>query len=409
MNRLLLPLQGAQMLFVAFGALVLMPLLTGLDTSVALFTAGIGTLLFQLITRRQVPIFLASSFAFIAPIMYSVQMWGVAATMGGLVAAGCVYLGLSTLVKLRGVGFIHRLLPPVVVGPVIIIIGLGLAPVAVNMALGKSGDGSLVLVEGNTALIISLLSLITTVLVAVLAKGLLKLMPILAGILVGYVASLFYGVVSFDAMTNAPWFAMPSFTAPEFHWQAILFMIPVAIAPAVEHIGDILAISNVTRKDFMKDPGLHRTLAGDGVATIAAAAFGGPPNTTYSEVTGAVTLTRNFDPRIMTWAAIVAILLAFVGKLGALMQTIPVPVMGGIMCLLFGSIAAVGLNTLIRNQVDLACPRNLAIVGVTLVFGIGGMAFGIGSFSLTGISLCGIVAILMNLVLPPSAPEPESP
>ncbi|ABM00124.1 uracil-xanthine permease family protein [Shewanella amazonensis] len=409
MNRLLLPLQGAQMLFVAFGALVLMPLLTGLDTSVALFTAGIGTLLFQLITRRQVPIFLASSFAFIAPIMYSVQMWGVAATMGGLVAAGCVYLVLSTLVKLRGVGFIHRLLPPVVVGPVIIIIGLGLAPVAVNMALGKSGDGSLVLVEGNTALIISLLSLITTVLVAVLAKGLLKLMPILAGILVGYVASLFYGVVSFDAMTNAPWFSLPSFTAPEFHWQAILFMIPVAIAPAVEHIGDILAISNVTRKDFMKDPGLHRTLAGDGVATIAAAAFGGPPNTTYSEVTGAVTLTRNFDPRIMTWAAIVAILLAFVGKLGALMQTIPVPVMGGIMCLLFGSIAAVGLNTLIRNQVDLACPRNLAIVGVTLVFGIGGMAFGIGSFSLTGISLCGIVAILMNLVLPPSAPEPESP
>lgn len=409
MNRLLLPLQGAQMLFVAFGALVLMPLLTGLDTSVALFTAGIGTLLFQLITRRQVPIFLASSFAFIAPIMYSVQMWGVAATMGGLVAAGCVYLVLSTLVKLRGVGFIHRLLPPVVVGPVIIIIGLGLAPVAVNMALGKSGDGSLVLVEGNTALIISLLSLITTILVAVLAKGLLKLMPILAGILVGYVASLFFGVVSFDAMTNAPWFAMPSFTTPEFHWQAILFMIPVAIAPAVEHIGDILAISNVTRKDFMKDPGLHRTLAGDGVATIAAAAFGGPPNTTYSEVTGAVTLTRNFDPKIMTWAAVVAILLAFVGKLGALMQTIPVPVMGGIMCLLFGSIAAVGLNTLIRNQVNLACPRNLAIVGVTLVFGIGGMAFGIGSFSLTGISLCGIVAILMNLVLPPSAPEPESP
>lgn len=409
MNKLLLPLQGAQMLFVAFGALVLMPLLTGLDTSVALFTAGLGTLLFQLITRRQVPVFLASSFAFIAPIMYAVQTWGVSATMGGLIAAGGVYLMLSLLVKLRGVGFIHRLLPPVVVGPVIIIIGLGLAPVAVNMALGKSGDGNLVLVDGNAALVISLLSLLTTILVAIFAKGILKLMPILAGILVGYSTSLIYGVVSFDALYAAPWFAMPSFTAPEFHWQAILFMIPVAIAPAVEHIGDILAISNVTRKDFMKEPGLHRTLAGDGVATMAAAAFGGPPNTTYSEVTGAVTLTRNFDPRIMTWAAIVAILLAFVGKLGALMQTIPVPVMGGIMCLLFGSIAAVGLNTLIRNQVDLACPRNLAIVGVTLVFGIGGMAFGIGSFSLTGISLCGIVAILMNLLLPPAAPEPESP
>ncbi|WP_372871832.1 uracil-xanthine permease family protein [Shewanella sp.] len=409
MNKLLLPLQGAQMLFVAFGALVLMPLLTGLDTSVALFTAGVGTLLFQLVTRRQVPIFLASSFAFIAPIMYAVQQWGVAATMGGLMAAGGVYLLLSLLVKLKGVGFIHRLLPPVVVGPVIIIIGLGLAPVAVNMALGKSGDGSLVLVDANAALVISLLSLATTILVAIFAKGILKLMPILAGILTGYFTALVYGVVSFDALYAAPWFSIPSFTAPEFHWQAILFMIPVAIAPAVEHIGDILAISNVTRKDFMKDPGLHRTLAGDGIATMAAAAFGGPPNTTYSEVTGAVTLTRNFDPKIMTWAAIVAILLAFVGKLGALMQTIPVPVMGGIMCLLFGSIAAVGLNTLIRNQVDLACPRNLAIVGVTLVFGIGGMAFGIGSFSLTGISLCGIVAILMNLLLPPSAPEPESP
>lgn len=390
------------MLFVAFGALVLMPLLTGLDTSVALFTAGIGTLLFQLITKRQVPIFLASSFAFIAPILYGVQTWGIPSTMGGIMAAGAVYVCLGALVKVRGTDFIHRLLPPVVVGPVIIIIGLGLAPVAVNMALGKSGDGSLTLVATNTALIISLVSLCTTIAVAIFAKGLLKVMPILAGIIVGYSLSLAFGIVDFAVVTAASWIAIPKFVAPEFNWHAIAFMIPVAIAPAVEHIGDILAISNVTGKDFMKKPGLHRTLTGDGVATIAAAAFGGPPNTTYSEVTGAVTLTRNFDPRIMTWTAITAITLAFVGKLGALMQTIPVPVMGGIMCLLFGSIAAVGLNTLIRNHVDLSEPRNLSIVGVTLVFGIGGMAFGIGSFSLTGISLCGIVAITMNLLLPAS-------
>ncbi len=402
MRRLAIPLQGAQMLFVAFGALVLMPLLTGLDTSVALFTAGIGTLLFQLITKRQVPIFLASSFAFIAPILYGVQTWGIPSTMGGIMAAGAVYVCLGALVKVRGTDFIHRLLPPVVVGPVIIIIGLGLAPVAVNMALGKSGDGSLTLVATNTALIISLVSLCTTIAVAIFAKGLLKVMPILAGIIVGYSLSLAFGIVDFAVVTAASWIAIPKFVAPEFNWHAIAFMIPVAIAPAVEHIGDILAISNVTGKDFMKKPGLHRTLTGDGVATIAAAAFGGPPNTTYSEVTGAVTLTRNFDPRIMTWTAITAITLAFVGKLGALMQTIPVPVMGGIMCLLFGSIAAVGLNTLIRNHVDLSEPRNLSIVGVTLVFGIGGMAFGIGSFSLTGISLCGIVAITMNLLLPPS-------
>ncbi|WP_297895920.1 uracil-xanthine permease family protein [Shewanella sp.] len=402
MRRLAIPLQGAQMLFVAFGALVLMPLLTGLDTSVALFTAGIGTLLFQLVTKRQVPIFLASSFAFIAPILYGVQTWGIPSTMGGIMAAGVVYVCLGALVKVRGTDFIHRLLPPVVVGPVIIIIGLGLAPVAVNMALGKSGDGSLTLVPTNTALIISLASLCTTIAVAIFAKGLLKVMPILAGIIVGYGLSLAFGIVDFAVVTAASWIAIPKFVAPEFNWHAIAFMIPVAIAPAVEHIGDILAISNVTGKDFMKKPGLHRTLTGDGIATIAAAAFGGPPNTTYSEVTGAVTLTRNFDPRIMTWTAITAITLAFVGKLGALMQTIPVPVMGGIMCLLFGSIAAVGLNTLIRNHVDLSEPRNLSIVGVTLVFGIGGMAFGIGSFSLTGISLCGIVAITMNLLLPAS-------
>lgn len=402
MRRLAIPLQGAQMLFVAFGALVLMPLLTGLDTSVALFTAGIGTLLFQLMTKRQVPIFLASSLAFIAPILYGVQTWGIPSTMGGIMAAGVVYVCLGALVKVRGTDFIHKLLPPVVVGPVIIIIGLGLAPVAVNMALGKSGDGSLTLVPTNTALIISLVSLCTTIAVAIFAKGLLKVMPILAGIIVGYGLSLAFGIVDFSVVTAASWIAIPNFVAPEFNWHAIAFMIPVAIAPAVEHIGDILAISNVTGKDFMKKPGLHRTLTGDGVATIAAAAFGGPPNTTYSEVTGAVTLTRNFDPRIMTWTAITAITLAFVGKLGALMQTIPVPVMGGIMCLLFGSIAAVGLNTLIRNHVDLSEPRNLSIVGVTLVFGIGGMAFGIGSFSLTGISLCGIVAITMNLLLPAS-------
>ncbi|CAM3571165.1 uracil-xanthine permease family protein [Shewanella pealeana] len=395
------------MLFVAFGSLVLMPLLTGLDTNVALFTAGIGTLIFQLITKRQIPIFLASSFAFIAPIMYGVQTWGIPSTMGGLMAAGIVYVILASVVKVRGGGFIKRLLPPVVVGPVIIVIGLGLAPVAVNMAVGKSGDGGLVLVEQNVALFISLASLFTTIAVAIFAKGILRLMPILAGISVGYGLSLAYGIVDFTPVRDAAWLAMPNFVAPEFNWHAILFMIPVAIAPAVEHIGDILAISNVTGKDYLKKPGLHRTLAGDGVATIAASAFGGPPNTTYSEVTGAVTLTKNFNPVVMTWTAITAILFSFVGKLGALLQTIPVPVMGGIMCLLFGSIAAVGLNSLIKNNVDMNEPRNLSIVGVTLVFGIGGMAFGIGSFSLTGISLCGILAIVMNLLLPDNAASHE--
>ena len=391
---------GAQMLFVAFGALVLVPLLTGLDPSVALFGAGVGTLLFQLITRRTVPIFLASSFAFIAPILYGIQTWGIASTMGGLIAAGLVYVLLGALIRLKGSGFIHKLLPPVVIGPIIMVIGLGLAPVAVNMALGKSGDGAVQLVDSSASIWISLASLLTTIFISVFAKGMLKLLPIFGGIFTGYILSLGFGVVSFEAVTNAAWFAIPNFTTPEFNINAILFMIPVAIAPAIEHVGDILSISNVAGKDFLKKPGLHRTIAGDGVATIAAAMVGAPPNTTYSEVTGAVMLTKAFNPVIMTWAAIVAIILAWVGKLGALLQTIPVPVMGGIMILLFGSIAAVGLNTLIKNQVDLHKSRNLVIVGVTLVFGIGGMAFGIGEFSLQGISLCGIVAILLNLVLP---------
>ncbi|MCX2791700.1 uracil-xanthine permease family protein [Vibrio sp. Sgm 5] len=393
-------LQGAQMLFVAFGALVLVPLLTGLDPNVALFGAGVGTLLFQLITKRSVPIFLASSFAFIAPIMFGIQTWGIGATMGGLMAAGLVYVGLGAMIKVRGVGFIHKILPPVVVGPVIMVIGLGLAPTAVNMAVGKTGDGAVQLINGDAAVIISAVSLLTTIALSVFAKGFLKLVPIVGGILAGYSVSLFYGVVDFTPVAQAAWLAMPNFTAPEFNINAILFMIPVAIAPAVEHVGDMLAISNVTGKNYLKKPGLHRTIAGDGVATIAASMVGAPPNTTYSEVTGAVMLTKAFNPVIMTWAAVTAIVLALVGKLGAILQTIPVPVMGGIMILLFGSIATVGLNTLIKNNVDLHKSRNLVIVAVTLVFGIGGMAFGIGEFSLQGVSLCGIVAIILNLVLP---------
>lgn len=393
-------LQGAQMLFVAFGALVLVPLLTGLDPNVALFGAGIGTLLFQVVTKRSVPIFLASSFAFIAPIMYGVQTWGIASTMGGLMTAGVVYVLMGVLIKVRGVGFIHKILPPVVVGPVIMVIGLGLAPAAVNMAVGKSGDGGIQIINGDAAIWISAVSLITTIAFSVFAKGFFKLMPIMAGVVAGYCVSLGFGVVDFTPVIQASWLAMPNFTYPEFNINAILFMIPVAIAPAVEHVGDILAISNVTGKDYLKKPGLHRTLAGDGIATIAASMFGAPPNTTYSEVTGAVMLTKAFNPIIMTWAAVTALVLAFVGKLGAVLQTIPVPVMGGIMILLFGSIATVGLNTLIKNQVDLHKARNLVIVAVTLVFGIGGMAFGIGEFSLQGISLCGIVAIVLNLILP---------
>lgn len=401
-------LAGLQMLFVAFGALVLMPLITGLDPSVALFTAGVGTILFQFITKQQVPIFLASSFVFIAPIAYSVQTWGVAAAMGSLFVTGLVYVAIATMVAVRGAGFLHRLMPPVVTGPIIMVIGLGLAPIAVNMAMGKTGDGAAELFPYMDSLIVSMSALITTLLVATLGKGIFRLLPIMAGVLVGYIMASLMGMVSTEAVANTEWFAVPNFITPEFHLAAILFMLPVAIAPAIEHVGDILAIGSVTGKDYTKEPGLHRTLMGDGLATSLSSLFGGPPNTTYSEVTGAVMLTKMFNPRIMLWAAVFAICLAFVAKFGTALQTIPAPVMGGILILLFGSIAGVGMNILVKAQVDLADQRNLVIVSTTLVFGIGGMAIGNADFSLTGISLCGLVAIVLNLLLPKTQVEEEN-
>ncbi|KAE9532876.1 uracil-xanthine permease family protein [Ursidibacter arcticus] len=392
---------GLQMLFVAFGALVLVPLITGLDPNTALLTAGVGTLLFQLCTKGQVPIFLASSFAFIAPIQYGVQQWGISVTMGGLIFTGLIYFALSALVKLKGVAILDRIFPPVVVGPVIIIIGLGLAPVAVDMALGKTSN-----VPYEQAIIVSMVTLITTLIVAVFAKGLMKLVPIMFAIAVGYILSIFMGLVNFQPVLDAAWFSLPNLTTPEFKLEAILYLLPIALAPAVEHVGGIMAISSVTGKNFLHKPGLHRTLLGDGVATSAAAMLGGPPNTTYAEVTGAVMLTKNFNPRVMTWAACWAIGISFCGKVGAFLQTIPGVVMGGIMMLVFGSIAAVGMSTLIRAKVDMGEPRNLCIVSVVMTFGIGGMLVNVGEFSLKGISLCAIVAILLNLVLP-KAPEPK--
>lgn len=394
---------GAQMLFVAFGALVLVPLLTGLDPNVALFTAGAGTLVFQLITRRQVPIFLASSFAFIAPIIHGVATWGIPATMGGLVAAGLLYVLLGTMIKIQGTQILDRVLPTIVTGPVIMVIGLVLAPAAVFMALGKTGDGSAELFARNDALVVSMISLVATIGASMFGRGVIRLIPIICGIAAGYTAALAYGMVDFTRVIEAPWLAVPSFVAPEFNIEAIIFIVPVAIAPAIEHVGDVLAISSVTGKNYIDKPGVHRTMIGDGIATMFASLLGGPPNTTYSEVTGAVALTRSFNPGIMTWAAITAILLAFVGKLGALLQTIPTPVMGGIMILLFGAIVVVGVNSLVRAQQDLMEPRNLAIISVILVFGIGGMAFHAGEFSIKGIGLAGITGVVLNMILPKPA------
>jgi uracil permease len=398
-------LLGAQMLFVAFGALVLVPLLTGFDPNVALFTAGAGTLLFQVITRGQVPVFLASSFAFIPAMIYGAQTWGIPATLSGLAAAGLLYIVLSQVVRWRGVDFLHRILPPVVTGPVIMVIGLMLAGVGVNLAMGKTGDGAAELVPYGTALTVAAVSLLTTVLISLRGGGMLRLVPILAGVAVGYVLSLFMGLVDFSPVRDAPWFAMPAFVTPEWNWAAVIFILPVAIAPAIEHFGDVLAIGSVTGRDYLEKPGIHKTMLGDGLATSLAALFGGPPNTTYSEVTGAVALTKTFNPAVMTWAAIFAIGLAFIAKIGALLATLPTPVMGGILVLLFGAITVVGINTLVRASEDLMQPRNLIIVALVLVSGVGGLSLGGEAYSLSGIGLAGILGVVANLVLPKAREE----
>lgn len=388
---------GAQFLFVAFGATVLVPLLVGLDPSVALFTAGIGTLIFHLVTKGKVPIFLGSSFAFIAPIVKATELFGLPGTLSGLVAVGAVYGIMSLLVRMRGVGFISRLFPPVVVGPVIMLIGLSLAGTGVQMA------------SSNWAL--ALVALTTTILVSMFGKGLLRLIPIFAGIVVGYLTAVVFDdlviadLVNFEPVKDAAWFALPNFVRPELCWEAIIFMIPVAIAPVIEHIGDVYAINEVTGKDFVKDPGLHRTMLGDGLACVAASFIGGPPVTTYSEVTGAISLTKIADPAVIRIAAIFGILFSVIGKMSALLKTIPEAVLGGIMLLLFGTIAAVGVNSLVKNRVDLGNTRNLVIVSIILILGIGGAEFSVGTFNFGGIGLSAVVGILLNLILPKSKTE----
>ena len=391
-NNNLSPIQktivGTQFLFVAFGATVLVPLLVGLDPSVALFTAGIGTLIFHLVTKGKVPIFLGSSFAFIAPIIKATELFGLPGTLSGLVAIGAVYWLMSLLVRLRGVGFISRLFPPIVVGPVIMLIGLSLAGTGVNMA--------------KSNWLLAIIALLTTVLISIFGKGLLRLIPIVGGIFVGYIAASIFGLIDYQPIIDAPWFALPAFVRPELCWEAIIFMIPVAIAPVIEHIGDVYAINEVTGKDFVKDPGLHRTMLGDGLACAAASFIGGPPVTTYSEVTGAISLTKIIDPVVIRIAAVIGILFSVLGKISALLKTIPEAVLGGIMLLLFGTIASVGINSLVKNKVDLGDTRNLIIASLILTLGIGGAELTAGRFTIGGIGLAAVVGVLLNLIIPRS-------
>ena len=384
---------GVQFLFVAFGATVLVPLLIGIDPATALFTAGLGTFIFHFVTKGKVPIFLGSSFAFIAPIIAATKQWGLPGTLAGLTAVSLVYFVMSALVKWQGKRFLDRIFPPVVIGPVIILIGLSLSGSAVNMA--------------KTDWMLAFVALITAIVVLTFSRGMLKLVPIILGILVGYVVAVAMNKVDFSGVAAASWIAMPVHfdTITHFQWAPFLYMIPVAIAPVLEHIGDVYVVGAVAKKDFVADPGIHRTMLGDGCACLASAFLGGPPETTYSEVTGAMSITKITSPAVIRISAATAICFSVVGKLSALLQSIPQAVLGGIMLLLFGTIASVGVQNLMQNKVDMNDTRNVIIIAVMLTMGLGGAVLSSGSFAISGIGLSAVVGVVLNLVLPKTKKE----
>lgn len=409
-----------QHVFAMFGATVLVPLLTGLSTSTALFTAGTGTLLYILVTKAKVPAFLGSSFAFIPALQGIGQEYGIAYAMGGAIAAGIFYCIVAQIIRISGKGWLDRALPPVVIGSVIIVIGLNLAPTAISesMYVGSTGDlndYSLVYLS------IAFVTLAIAVIATIFFKGFFNTLSILIGLVGGYFFTLIMGaffpsyrIIDFTVVKNAHWFGLPFlhenadgalvWLTPRFNVVAVLTFIIVSLATICEHLGDMLSTSKVVGTDFYKEPGLHRTLSGDGLATAWAAVWGGPPNTTYGENIGVMAITKVYSVWVIGGAAVIAVLLSFCQKFGAIIQTIPTPVIGGICMLLYGLIAASGLRTLVESHVDFKARRNLTISSIILVIGIGGglLQFKVGSFmfSLGGVALATLVGIILNLIIP---------
>ena len=398
-----------QHLFAMFGATILVPFLTGLSPAVALVTSGLGTLLYIAVTGGRIPVYLGSSFAFIAPIIAGSAIAGVPGAMFGAFCAGIVYLVISALISIFGVGWLMRLLPPVVVGPVIMVIGLSLASIAVNMATTDIATQSYSL--GN--FVVALFTLGCIIVFAIVLKGFFTVVPILLGIVCGYVVALFAGLVDFAQVIEAPLFRMPEFTVfftrlteatGSIPWEMLLLLVPVAIVTIAEHIGDQVVISRVIGRNVLRRPGLHRSLLGDGLATMLAAALGGPPNTTYGENIGVLAITRIFSVWVIGGAAVLAVILGFVGTIAAFIATIPVAVMGGVAISLFGVIAASGMRTMIAGKVDLGDKRNLLIASVILVIGIGGAAlrFVVGGVpvEVSSMALAAIIGVILHGVLP---------
>lgn len=396
---------GFQHTFVMFGATVLVPLITGLDVGVTLFAAGIGTLLFHLITKFEVPVFLGSSFAFIPGIIAvsNAQGGSLPEALGGIAIAGLVYVLVALLFKFIDPQILHKILPPFVTGPIIILIGLILAPVAINNANGTFAQNLVEKIGVNGCWGVALFTFSVAVFVKVffekIGQKLLSMLPVLIALISGYILSIILGLIDFSTVKEAAWFGVPKFSLPVFSVRSISIIVPIAIVTIVEHFGDILAIGNVVGKDFIKEPGIHRTLMGDGLATTLSALIGGPANTTYSENTGAVALTGNFNPVIMRIAALFAIILSFVPKFTAVISTIPSPVIGGISILLFGMISAIGIKNMVDSRIDFTDAKILMISAAMLVLGLGGAKFSFGNFQLEGLGLAAIVGVIMNLIL----------
>lgn len=378
-------LLGLQHTFTMFGSTVLVPLLTGTSVSVALTMAGICTLLFHFITKFKMPVFLGSSFAFIGPTLAAAAAAGggpegLAYACGGIVAAGIIYAIVAFLIYQYGVEKVVSFFPPIITGPIIMVIGLTLAPTATGMAAENW--------------FLAIVAFLVVVAVNIYARGFLQIVPVLCGLVVGYIVAVITGNVDFTPIAEAAWFGLPDFQLAKFDIKIIAMVAPVAVATIVEHIGDVIAIGATVEDDFLEEPGLHRTMLGDGIGTALSAMVGGPANTTYSENTGVLALTRVWDPLVMRIAAIFAIILGGVPKIAALVSTIPGSVIGGMSIVLFGMIAAVGVRTLVENQVDFKQPRNLLIAATILVLGLGGEVVP------GGMALAAVIGIIMNKILP---------
>lgn len=392
-----------------FGATVLVPFLVGLDTSVTLFTSGVGTLLYIAMTKGKIPAYLGSSFAFISGLSALLAVTPgkiatpdrVSVAMGGCVVVGLIYVAVALVIGRFGTGWIDRLLPPVVIGSVVMVIGLGLARVAVDMAT----KGATAEYHGSYFLV-ALASLAIAVLAAVFFKGFLGVIPILIGILGGYAVAALAGQVDLSAVTSARPFAVPPFVLPVFDAGAILLLAPVSLVVITEHIGHLIVTNRVVGRDFLTDPGLHRSLAGDGVATAVAGFLGGPPSTTYGENIGVLAITRVFSIWVIGGAAVIAVAMSFLPPVGALIRSIPVQVMGGICILLFGIIASAGIRMIVEAGIDFSEKRNLIIASVILVIGIGGAKIHLGSLEVSEMSLATYVGVLLNLVLPRQVEAP---